>query len=284
MQTPSKHQTIKCPRCGGTNFCDDSDCIVCFYPLNDSAQYPDAQITPTHGLPENSAQVLDQDKLHKKIKRFYPKNKPTQEVKFQNNTQDTNNIGKQIKCPYCAENIMETAIKCKHCNEWLNRSQKASLAPVSAWRSLEASNASQNNSPVSFTKTIIETANHPIFFPILLSFGIALLAGIGLIASVSETELRVYGALSKTDLFFGIIFSFLLTWGVGLFIPLLLRFAILRRPIGKTSAIVTISVLWVIDLIIFIELGSKSKSHFALLLVAYVSYHVLQLEKSKKLA
>ncbi len=32
------------------------------------------------------------------------------------------------KCPYCAEEILEDAVKCKHCHEWLNESKTMPLA------------------------------------------------------------------------------------------------------------------------------------------------------------
>ena len=33
------------------------------------------------------------------------------------------------KCPYCAEDIQDAAIKCKHCGEFLDGSRAAVLAP-----------------------------------------------------------------------------------------------------------------------------------------------------------
>ena len=35
------------------------------------------------------------------------------------------------KCPYCAEEILNDAIKCKHCGEWLNK--KTETQKVSEW-------------------------------------------------------------------------------------------------------------------------------------------------------
>lgn len=70
--------------------------------------------------------------------------------------------------------------------------------------------------------------------------------------------------------------SFLFTWGVGLAPPLLIRFAIMRRPIGKGWAIGVIALFWVFNIVLFTVLGSQSKSHGALALVAFASYAILR--------
>ncbi|RMD64817.1 hypothetical protein D6833_03840 [Candidatus Parcubacteria bacterium] len=70
--------------------------------------------------------------------------------------------------------------------------------------------------------------------------------------------------------------SILFTWGIGLTPPLLIRFVFMRRPIGKGWAIGIVALLWVFNLVLFTALGSQSKSHGALILVAYVSYAILR--------
>ncbi len=70
--------------------------------------------------------------------------------------------------------------------------------------------------------------------------------------------------------------SALLTWGIGLTPPLLIRFLFVRRPIGKGWAIGTAAIFWFINIILFTALGSTSKTHGALLLVAWASYAILR--------
>lgn len=72
-----------------------------------------------------------------------------------------------------------------------------------------------------------------------------------------------------------IVVSIILTWGWGLAIPLILRYAVLKRPLDKLIALFTTGGLWLLNIFIFTALGSQSKTHAALFLVAAVSYWIL---------
>ena len=73
-----------------------------------------------------------------------------------------------------------------------------------------------------------------------------------------------------------IIVSFVLTWGIGLIPPLVIRYAIVRKPLSKGWAIGLVVFLWMVNIIIFTALGSQSKTHAALFLVAWTSYIILK--------
>ncbi len=73
-----------------------------------------------------------------------------------------------------------------------------------------------------------------------------------------------------------IVLSLLMTWTIGLTPPLVIRYVLLRRPISTWAAIGTCGAFWVINILIFTALGSKSKTHGALVLVALVSYWILR--------
>lgn len=75
-----------------------------------------------------------------------------------------------------------------------------------------------------------------------------------------------------------VLFSFAITWGIGLTPPLLVRFLIMRRSIAKWPAIAVTVLFWFCNLLIFISLGSESESHIALLVVAWVTYLILRKE------
>ena len=81
-----------------------------------------------------------------------------------------------------------------------------------------------------------------------------------------------------------LIISAILTWGIGLTPPLLIRFAFLRRPISKGWAIGIVVFLWFINFVLFTALGSESKTHAALFLVAWASYAILRKGAKKKSA
>ncbi len=73
-----------------------------------------------------------------------------------------------------------------------------------------------------------------------------------------------------------LILSFILTWGIGLAPPVIIRYAILRKPLPKKGAIPIVILFWFVNIGIFTALGSQSKTHAALFLVAWVSYYILR--------
>lgn len=73
-----------------------------------------------------------------------------------------------------------------------------------------------------------------------------------------------------------LLLSFLFTWSIGLAPPLLIRFAFMRRPLGKGWAIGVVAILWSFNIVLFTALGSQSKTHGALALAAFISYGILR--------
>lgn len=72
-----------------------------------------------------------------------------------------------------------------------------------------------------------------------------------------------------------LVLSLLLTWVIGLAPPLITRFVVLRRPMRRNRAIAFAAAFWFVNLFVFVALGSESKTHFALLLIAVASYAIL---------
>lgn len=79
-----------------------------------------------------------------------------------------------------------------------------------------------------------------------------------------------------------VVVSFIITWSIGLLPPVLIRYAILKRPIAQMPAIGICALLWVINIVLFTAMGSQSKTHGALALAALVSYWILRKETTTK--
>ena len=73
-----------------------------------------------------------------------------------------------------------------------------------------------------------------------------------------------------------LLLSFLITWGIGLLPILIIRFLIVRRPIGKYPAGFICLVFLIFNVMLFEALGSQSKTHGALMLVSFVSFYILR--------
>jgi hypothetical protein len=94
-------------------------------------------------------------------------------------------------------------------------------------------------------------------------------AGSGSPDSVVSDVFREYWLLT-------LLISAILTWGIGLAPPLVTRFAILRHPMTKRGALVFVVVFWLFNAFLFSALGSTSRTHGALLLVAWASFAILR--------
>lgn len=46
-----------------------------------------------------------------------------------NQLSNLNNDPQKIKCPFCGEEILSVAKKCKHCGEWLDDAERTSQTP-----------------------------------------------------------------------------------------------------------------------------------------------------------
>lgn len=78
-----------------------------------------------------------------------------------------------------------------------------------------------------------------------------------------------------------VVLSFILTWGIGLAPPVLIRYVFRKEPTDKWPAIGICSLLWLLNVILFTALGSQSKTHGVLALIAYVSYWLLRRPSQK---
>jgi len=78
------------------------------------------------------------------------------------------------------------------------------------------------------------------------------------------------------ELVLTLIISFIITWSIGLSLPLIIRFVVVRKFLSKGISII-ISIVWyLVQIGIFQALQSQSKNHTALALTSFVGYYILR--------
>ena len=98
----------------------------------------------------------------------------------------------------------------------------------------------------------------------------------------SRTNNSVMEILYGSEWVLVLVLSFLVTWTIGLTPPALIRFVFLKRPIGKWPAIGFCGVMFMVNMMIFLALGSESKTHIAVILIAFASYYILRKAAKEK--
>ena len=76
-----------------------------------------------------------------------------------------------------------------------------------------------------------------------------------------------------------LILSMVITWGIGMTPPLLIRYLFVRKPLGKEISVILIIIQGVVNFMIFTAIGSQSKTHTVIYVMAFVAYCILRKEK-----
>ena len=86
------------------------------------------------------------------------------------------------------------------------------------------------------------------------------------------------GNLNGWEIFLAIIIGILFTWVLGLAIPLLLRFVILKRPLSKSLSLLVVGIVFIIQALASVAIANDNKSRISmsLYLVAYIGYLTLR--------
>lgn len=79
-----------------------------------------------------------------------------------------------------------------------------------------------------------------------------------------------------------IILSIAITWIIGLTPPLIIRHVIVKHPLNKWPAVGICAFFLFFNIALFTGMGSQSKTHAALFLVAYVSFWILRKDANSK--
>jgi|GEM_PF-4252608 len=74
--------------------------------------------------------------------------------------------------------------------------------------------------------------------------------------------------------FLSILISLIFTWGLGLALPLLLRYKFLKRPVSKGIAFLVVFLVYFVQFFISLLAGNEGR-HTALGLVAIVNFGIL---------
>ena len=94
--------------------------------------------------------------------------------------------------------------------------------------------------------------------------------------SSTDKSLIIGKDIKGVTLFITMILSILFTWGLGLIIPIFLRFVFLKRPVSKIVAIPIVVVTYFVQIGLAIEISGTNKGHSLLFLVAVVAYFIMR--------
>lgn len=82
------------------------------------------------------------------------------------------------------------------------------------------------------------------------------------------------GVILKMEFGYVMLISIILTWGIGLFFPALIRYVIMRRPLSKKISIFIVLLNFVFNIAVF-SITSGDGSYPVTALIAYFAYRIL---------